>query len=504
MKYKIISLFLLLVFFGLLFKPFENKIFWIGFADENDNILLGKWIETKKIYQDIFYNHQPYPFIVSFLIQKVSRPSNLFLLVKRHREFIFIFSFLFSVYLVYKIGFWGLLISIFYESSKHLYLGQLFLAESLVVYPLILSLVIFWDLINNKKISYIDLVVLPLLIFFVCFSLIPLVFFCLALFIGAFLLLSKNKRIIFLLITLSQFLCMFLLYVPFSFFWQDTIMTNLVDFIPNQAGQNLSLYLLHAFLKPVTSLFINDIPISYKLISILYLVTLFGLVILKKYKTGILFYIALLLVNLRPIEKGQIYQGFHLLPYLGILVAVAALQTRELYGLLRRKNNIALGFIIISLALVSFCSIWELSSHYMKKNNRDTDFYVNYSPFYTYGDIINILKTPQHTFFSFPQYSLVYWQADIYSNYRYFFVLDFMRKSNRIRNDLENHLLSNPPDFFYTESQEDLMMFGENLDKYMILYRYGKPTPLYMKKTLAENIAQDKKEIVLEKHGVSY
>src|SRR3989344_4430053 len=123
-RLKFFYFILIIIFFLTLIKPTESHIFNIALRDEEDNFTTGKWIlEGKKIYQDFFLQHQPLPTLMSAIVQKTTNPNSIFLLVKRHREFIFLYSFLFGALLTLRFGYLGLLITIAAELLKTALLG---------------------------------------------------------------------------------------------------------------------------------------------------------------------------------------------------------------------------------------------------------------------------------------------------------------------------------------------------------------------------------------------
>src|SRR3989344_1765887 len=80
----------LLIFLGYFY---ENKVFYIHFVDEEDNLVLGKYLTRgEKLYSDLFSHHQPLAYIISAGIQKTTDPNSIALLIKRHREFLIVWS----------------------------------------------------------------------------------------------------------------------------------------------------------------------------------------------------------------------------------------------------------------------------------------------------------------------------------------------------------------------------------------------------------------------------
>lgn len=124
---KVFSLLLLGLVFLFLLRGYEDKIYSISFVDEEDNIAIGKYLlKGEKLYSEIYTNHQPTAYILSSLVQFVSRPPNILMVIKRHREFVIFWSFAWSAYLLWTFGFYTLFFIIPYELTKFLLFGNLF------------------------------------------------------------------------------------------------------------------------------------------------------------------------------------------------------------------------------------------------------------------------------------------------------------------------------------------------------------------------------------------
>jgi len=116
---------------------YENKVYSIHFVDEEDNIVLGNFLlKGEKLYLDLFSHHQPLAYVLSAGVTKITHPNSIASLIKRHREAVMIWSFIWSMILVLRFGYSAAFFVVVYELFKIFLLGNLFLSESLVVYPL--------------------------------------------------------------------------------------------------------------------------------------------------------------------------------------------------------------------------------------------------------------------------------------------------------------------------------------------------------------------------------
>lgn len=502
-KNKIIPVILTIVFFALLFKPFENRIFSIGFVDEEDNFLIGKWLNDGKTpYKDIFYNHQPYPMIISSVIQKVTKPNSPFLLVKRHREFIFFLSLIFAAYFSLRYGLIGFLTSAAIKSFESIFLGNLFIAESLIIYPTILSILIMYNVFMSKKVSMLDLILSVLILVFIPLTLIPLAFY--SIFCVLFILKYANRKqkIIFMSLVLVHLVSIFS-FIPFKNYFFDTIYINLFYFIPMSKGvSNPFLLIYYSLLKPFSMIFSSNLPLSMYLLNIFFLFEISILIYLKKLKKVIFIITLIFLLNLRPQPDGVYYEGFHLLPLFCGLTVMTFMMGKDIL-----KISLILGeklpklLIYQAVVAILFVSANSLYINYFKdlSNKQQNDFYINFSNEYTYADAINILKTSdRNTFYSVTQQSLIYWQTNLRPPFRYFFLFHFMMKEPSIKSDFFNVFAKNPPDFLYLETG-----VKEINDRkiYYHLNKNGEYSSLFVKKAIWNKIDKSKKELIKKKHG---
>ena len=137
-KAGILILLVTLIVVGATSYFYENKTLYTNFVDEEDNMVAAKYIVSgQELYKDIFEQHQPVPYVISAGLQKVVNPDSIFLLIKRHREFVIVWSAVWELAMVYSFGWVGLIFIFIYEFTKHYLFGNFFLAEALSIYPLV-------------------------------------------------------------------------------------------------------------------------------------------------------------------------------------------------------------------------------------------------------------------------------------------------------------------------------------------------------------------------------
>lgn len=489
---KIIILFLGVLFLGITAFAYENKVFYIHFVDEEDNLVLGKYLrEGEKLYSDLFSHHQPLAYIFSAGIQEVTDPNSLYLLTKRHREFIILYSIIWSGFFIYKFGFPLLLFTIIYELNKFYIFGNLFLSESLAVYPIIY--IVSMVLIKEKDYSRKEMVFLGF-----CFSL-------------AALLLAPLWPLLFVLLISV----IYKIGKPFprnllTFFWGSLPLiilsiyfSSITKYFYNVFYINFKYYIsitnngtplvsiIKSYLTPLISFLpgaeITPLLSITQILSVIFMLYIAISIKMKKYRTSCFIVFLLGLANFRYIQPGkQFYEGFHLLPWFSLLILVISILFWKIM-----KNNKE-GAIRISSAILITIAI--LASIYYSQNNlfekRDmlNDQYINYSRQFDFGNAIKIMKADSHRLFVVPDEWLIYWQADIkHASYMVNYYM-WMSSVPEIKNSIDDMFLNNPPEFFYCEPCNESSL--QEYSKYQFIKKDGKSTKLLVLKDVVEGLSK--------------
>ena len=167
----IILLFLLIPFYAILYKLYIPRITAFGCFDDCFNYVAGYFIANgKHIYSDFFFNHQPIPAIISYFVQTATHPINIFELILRHRQFLLLFGFLFNALLIVRFRYIAIPFILTFELSKFYVFGDRFLAEGLIVYPLVYLFGIVLLKLSKQKLFTIDYLLSAILSWFVIFS----------------------------------------------------------------------------------------------------------------------------------------------------------------------------------------------------------------------------------------------------------------------------------------------------------------------------------------------
>ena len=174
---KLLLIFLLLIpIYIILYKIYIPRVNAFGCFDDCFNIVAGYFISKGKIlYEQIPYNHNPLMAYVSFFIQSISSPQNIFELILRHRQFILLFGFFVNLLILFRFGIPALGFVLFFEFSKFYIFGDRFLAESIVVYPIVYLFALFWNKLKKNKIYNADYILSAVLVWFIIFAREPFV-----------------------------------------------------------------------------------------------------------------------------------------------------------------------------------------------------------------------------------------------------------------------------------------------------------------------------------------
>lgn len=477
-------------------------MFSIHFVDEDDNFVTASWgLRGKKLYRDIFYQHQPIPSLISAIIQKQTHPNSFFLLVKRHREFIYIFSAVSFIFLSIRFGWIGVAMAVIFELSKFSLLGNLFLAETFVV-PLVIYISGFiWNM--NKNRHFIKKWDIPLLTFsmtIIWLTLLPLIPFVIISSLMILNFLSKAEKKFFIKILVLWVLVFIVILSPivdWKGYLRETVFINLTEYIPGETNIPISKLFSDIFLFPINLLIAKsgDFFLLGKLISLLYLGSSIFLFLKKRFILPLssLFFIAM--VNLRPLQFDLFYQGFHQLPVFFLLCWSAIYQMKEIEEIVKGKWK---NLILIFFGLILFLFGMYGNKEFSRNADPQKDIYINFSPFFGPAETIRNLSTSTDTVLVAPSASLIYWQSGLLPSSPHFFTYDFMYSSKLISKEIKEDFTKNPPTFFYFEG--DLRQDGIYADltkKYIqIVNNEGKGTALYIRQDKLKSIPKDKWKFV--------
>jgi len=490
---KLAKIWLLIIF--LIISAFACKIsqsysFSIHFVDEEDHIIFAQYInQNYKLYTGLSSNHQPIPYLFSAVVQKVSSPPNMPMLIKRHRQAIFLYTFIWGSILVYFFRWQGLSAWTVIEMLKYSLLGNQVLAESLALYPAMFiffyTLQMLW---SKKNIPKIYLYFLGLSIFICGFNLVPLWPFLLLILIIWIYRIKKDSLPIIAGIIMPTFL-LFCLINPLDWY-RETIYNNTVYAMPQLNSlktplQKASLLVL-PFLVWNRPWFSQTMAITMGFI--IFGVSLWMVRKEKKKLSLILFiYLVAIISNTRVNNpSATIYEGFHLLPWLGIWIVFTIFLFNNVILVSKYK------LVAEVLGFIAFIILFSnRSMPYFETKDTATEYYINYSNFEDYARILQILHQPQDRLAVLTSESLIYWNTGMKPATRQIVYYPWEESVPDLKKDYQDMLTINMPEFVYGSREQSL-----TLHNYINVIKNDKVTELFVRIDRTKQITPEQLEAI--------
>lgn len=490
-----LGLFGTLMLYLFLYKIYMPRVNAFGCFDDCNNFLGGYFLlHGKKLFSEIFFNHNLGMAYLSAAIQATFHPQNLYELVLRHRQFVFFFGFAMNILLLLRFGYKMLGFILLYELSKFYLFGDRFLAEGIIVYLLIYLAGIAWQKIQDKQVYFWDFVFVGLgswVVVWMREPYIPLVLmlFCIILW-G-----KKNWKEKGISLGIFSFLSIItLLYhnIPELIFNVFTV--NAVVNIPleNQSSNIFGIGILRAFLYPLMILFTGqqtflrtiEIPLSLLFLTF----TLVGLV-QRHWKILIFVLITLGFANLRYTPVGrEYYDAFHQLVWYGLFIFL----TIQLIAFSSVRWVMRIG--ILSLCGLILYTALSPQSFWHEKAHPYEEFITNYGGVLQVGQIVGILSKPSDTLFIDGYDDMIYWVSKRYSAYPYSWYTSLMPAFTKYTRARTLLLETNPPDFYYGTCAKDnnpkRLLTPSQASLYVRLLENNKLSCLWVKKTTLPHISQ--------------
>lgn len=464
---KAVLLTLTVIFFLIVLFFYRSHLLSVRFVDEEEYFAAGRFMQKgEKLYDDLITNHQPLAYVFSSTIQKIANPPNMYKMIIDHRLAVFGWNFLWSLALVFNFGPAALIFSAIFELSKSYLFGNLFLPESLIVYPLVFlsGLVIREGKLRRKSLLGAGLI--AGLCIFLLEAVWPVIFL-----MGA-LLIKKSfpkKHASFLLLGLSAVVCFVFLFCFAKGYVNYTLMDNLVYTVPNyhQAyySEPWSLTLVKSFLTPVLSFGSQNATTTLYIIRVFTILFLLNLIflVLRGRKAQVLITLTLLgLANIHFVSPGTEHYSAGFLPWYGLFLFLTTSISLKNF-LLSRITAFRLAVILLGLAGFFFSSRGSLL--FLQKQNPMQDFTLNYSTFEDRGRAVNIMANRNDRLFVSPDDWLIYWQANINHLPKLYGYYAWMSGIPEIHERILSAFKKDPPEFFYCDNCK-----GLDLEKYLTEY----------------------------------
>lgn len=448
------------------------------FVDEEDHLAGAELINRGyRLHEQIQGNHQPLVYFFSAAVQKTTHPNNVFMLIRRHRQAMFVYGALWSLLLVWRFSWPGLIFVLFFEFLKYGLFGNLLLMESLAVYP---AVYLFFVLLVQPRSRRLELVFLGFCTFLIVFNLVPLWPWLGLVWLAR--LPQLKSKIIYPIISFSFLsLLLFSFYSPTAWF-RETIYNNWHYAIPalNQIKTSQDWLKIigfpgYAFTigNSMQAQFIRLFFSSYLLAAI------FNWRLL-------LLYPFLLLANNRVLSPGAAYyEGFHLLPWLGLMIVVFS------YSLTKLKFRFILPLAIWALVLMG-----NKNMAYFSKTDVNYEYFVNYSSLDDFNFAVKNIAAPGDRLAVTANQPLVYWQTGTELATRQMIYGGWEPNVPSLKADYQRVFYgNNPPEIIYGSDEPVLLT-----EKYVNILKFNQPTELFIRSDRFAQIS-DSQWAVLETRG---
>lgn len=484
---KITGIVILLGLYALLYKILIPRITAFGCMDDCNNFMGGYFLlHGKALFSQIFFNHAPFMAHISEFIFGATRPQNLYEIILRHRQFVMVFSLLCEGILLWRFGLITLPFATLYEFSKFYLAGDRFLAEVLIVYPLVYLLGIVFYQYFKKKVFFLDYLLAAISTWFVLFMREPYSIVVLLLYITLILRGTKKEKIL-SLVLFGILFCWTLFSYNLSEFWYNIVTVNQTTVAAENADSGfLGINIYKSFLYPLTIFFQgewNFVRYIEMGLSALFIFTNIIFLWKKKWQWIVFLWITLGVANIRLVRPGHEYYGaFHLLPWYSLTIFITCLMLWEI-GKWQKKLVIIGGVGFAALVVYLFVA---KGSYMHDKINEQTEFITNYGNVLQVGDVVAALSTPKDTLFLDGSDDAIYLVAKKYSEYPYSWFTSLMPEYKKYTDARLKMLATNPPDFYYKACSnqtlpKDIPQVIWN--NYIRLYNLKDPSCLWVKKT---------------------
>ena len=479
----------------ILYKIYTPRVNAFGCFDDCFNIVAGYFIVSgKRLYSEIFYNHQPLMAYFSSFIQTAFHPINIYDLILTHRQSIMAFSFVMNVLIVLRFGLPMLGFVLLYEFSKFYVFGDRFLAEGIIVYPLAYMVGLMWQKYTSKRLYWYDYIFSSLLVWIVIFMREPYIIVSFVLFFLIFFgkPFSSSKKIalgLFFLLVIF-----FLAIMPMSeYFFNIVTVSNQV--FRYEAGVNdlFGFGAIKLFTYPIIILFGGEWNIFRHFLvglDLIFLISFFFLLRIKeKRRVLLMLFLILGFANVRIVPPGKIfYAAFHMIVWYGLFIVILL---HLLNALFFYKKKIAASLLIVLIILFVYI-VGSEDSFAREKVDPHHEFITNYGKELQVGEVVRLLSKPTDTLYLDGADDLIYWQAKRISSYKYSWYTSGMPRFSRYRQARLDMFATSPPDFYYRFCSKKIMpdyfLPKTYENDYQNIYSIGKPTCLYIRKEKIHSI----------------
>lgn len=484
---------LLIPLWIVLRSVYRDRLGAFGCFDDCFNIAGGYFIGLgKRLYSDFFFNHQPIPAYISWAIQTIYQPQSIYELIYRHRMTLIYFFMIADALLVLRFGFAGFAFAMLYETTKGYQFGERFLAEAMIVYPIVYLWGIIMSLTNRQRLHWVESILTAVAAWFIVFSREPYVPLGLFLFGVCLWYAGKARNIALILFSLLS-VGTIMFHNPADYWW-NVVVANAQSVAGAEIrAQNLAgVGILSIFTYPF-SVFWGGIWNQFRMIEAgvsALLVGLLGwLAFRRQWRVLAVTIIALGLGNIRQVAPATLYYGaFHHMVWYALLIAVVTFVIPAKAGIQKLLSW------FVFFAIVGY-AIFSPESYLRERVDRTAEFQIGYSHYSTQGEIIRRLSKPDHTMFIEEWDELIYWQAKRPSAFRYMWWSSTLAHVPQYRDAKAAMWKNSPPDFYVglcgREDGTKISLPAIVADQYLRLTQNGKPSCVFIRQEVARTITED-------------
>jgi len=495
----------LLLFYQVVFVSISffllKRVGAFGCFDDCFNFGAGDFIrQGKHLYSQIFFNHQPLAAYMSAFVQFVVHPQSLFELVKYHRIVALVFADICATFLIFRFGF-PLFVSLtIFELTKFYIFGDRFLAEGMIVYPMIYLCLLVVQAVRKNTVYVWEYILAAICSWFIFWMREPFMPWSVIAFGILFVLQVRNiKKRKPLWIGLGIFLLFHIvtvLLLPMKEYVFNVIVTNLQHEVAVQPWTPGTV--LQIIFYPVFVLFGG---FSNQFQTVLWIASgLFCLMViyelLWKKRFGLVFVLAILLAaaNLRVVPVGSLYyDAFHMIPWYGMFLCITATGVMDMW---RDKKTKIFPLLFISIAgFVIGYTIVAPKSYMRESIDTQTEFNNGYGNYFAKGEVIRLLAVPGDTMFVEMWEDPIYFVASLPSAYKYSWYTSIMPKFEIYQNARNEMFALYPPTFYAGACKKDdiesTFLSEKDKEQYVQLLNSGSPSCIYVRKSVVQRLTDD-------------
>lgn len=472
----------LLFVFWALFNVYMNRLGSFGCFDDCNNFMRGYFIlKGKALFSEIFSGHMPLMNYISFFIQKLAPSNSIYQLLFSHTIFLFVFSFISCVFLIIRFKWSALGFILFYELFKMYLFGDRFLAEGIIIYPLVYMTGLAWYRVNKRKTEKIEYFAAGILTWFIIFMREP--YIPLVLFLYGIILYGKDDKkykifsVLFFVIISMIFV---LLHSLPDFIFQVFTLNRINIATELNETRTGGIGFLKTFLYPLIVLFggeWNIIRIATVALSVVLFIFSFDYIRQRKFIPVLFVFFILGLANLRYVEPGTtFYSAYHLLIWYGTISMLIFLLASEA----------KMKFKMISFSILVPVLLWSLfngQNILWERVDTTQEIHDGFAVYSIAGRVIRTISQPDYTLFVDGGDDLIYWRADLPSAYKYSWYTSLMPYHEEFRKAREDMFRNYPPDVYYGNCRKGYFLPQYLGDEYInIKKKSGNVSCIYLRK----------------------